>query len=145
MINITQLPVSHQNPSEVYLRGTDHVPDSDAPVLAAGDHHPVLEVEAEMEDGLAVVDQGVDHLPGLHVPHPDRAVAGPRDDHLVVVLEAQHGPSVPSQHFAILLKHKCKHLGVLFLNWVNSTCKVCRSHILIVLSRSPLTILLSSY
>ena len=77
--------MSHKNPSEVDLGGTDHVPDGDAPVLAAGHHHPVLEVEAEMEDGLAVVYQGVDHLPGLHVPHPDRAVAGPGDDHLVVI------------------------------------------------------------
>ena len=99
------LPVSNKNSPQVDLGWTDHVPHGDAPVLAAGDHHPVLEVEAEMEDGLAVVDQGVDHLPGLHVPHPDRAVAGPGDDHLVVVLEAQHGPCVPSQHFAILLKY----------------------------------------
>ena len=76
------LPVAHQDPSEVDLCGTDHVPDRDAPVLAARHHHPVLEVEAEMEDGLAVVDQGVHHLPSLHVPDPHRAVRGPGYDHL---------------------------------------------------------------
>ena len=76
------LPVAHQDPSEVDLCGTDHVPDRDAAVLAARHHHSVLEIEAEMEDGLAVVDQGVDHLPGLHVPHPHGAVGGPGDDHL---------------------------------------------------------------
>ena len=44
-----------------------------------------LEVEAEMQDGLAVVDEGVDHLPRLHVPHPDCAVGGPGDNHLEAV------------------------------------------------------------
>lgn len=76
------LPVAHQDPSEVDLCGTDHVPDRDAAVLAARHHHPVLEVEAEMEDGLAVMDQGVDHFPSLHVPHPHSAVRGPRDNDL---------------------------------------------------------------
>ena len=86
-----------------------------APVLAAGDHHPVaelgilqkkqsihscpevitrllqviestnLEVEAEVEDGLAMVDQGVHHLPTLNVPHSYCAVRRTRDDHLVKI------------------------------------------------------------
>ena len=90
-----------------------------APVLAAGDHHPVaelgilqkkqsmhnliyaqrwylgwykviestnLEVEAEVEDGLTMVDQGVHHLPTLNVPHSHCAVRRTRDDHLVEVV-----------------------------------------------------------
>ena len=98
--------MAHQDPSEVDLRGADHVPDGDAAVLAAGHHHPVLEVEAEVEHGLAVVDQRVDHLAGLHVPDPHRAVAGPGDDHLVVILQAQHRPRVSGQHLAVLLQIK---------------------------------------
>ena len=63
-----------------------------------------LEVEAEVEDGLAVVDQSVDHLPGLHVPDPHGAVGGPGDDDLVVVLEAEDGASVASEDLAVLLQ-----------------------------------------
>ena len=74
--------MAHQDPSEVDLRGADHVPDGDAAVLAAGHHHPVLEVEAEVEHGLAVVDQGVDHLSRLDVPNPHSAITRPRDYHL---------------------------------------------------------------
>ena len=76
------LPVPHKDPPKVDLGWTDHVPHGDAPVLAAGDHHPVLEVETEMEHGLAVVDQGVDHLSRLDVPHPHSAITRPRDYHL---------------------------------------------------------------
>ena len=96
--------VPNQHSPQVDLGGADHVPDGDAAVLAAGHHHPVLEVEAEVEHGLAVVDQRVDHLAGLHVPDPHRAVAGPGDDHLVVILQAQHRPRVPGQHLAVLLQ-----------------------------------------
>ena len=96
--------MAHQDPSEVDLRGADHVPDGDAAVLAAGHHHPVLEVEAEMEDGLAVVDQSVDHLPGLHVPDPDGGVRGSGDDDLVVVLEAEDGARVAGEDLAVLLE-----------------------------------------
>ena len=77
--------MAHQDPSEVDLRGADHVPDGDAAVLAAGHHHPVLEVEAEVEDGLTMVDQGVHHLPTLNVPHSHCAVRRARDDHLVKI------------------------------------------------------------
>ena len=42
-----------------------------------------LEVEAEVEDGLTMVDQGVHHLPTLNVPHSYCAVRRTRDDHLV--------------------------------------------------------------
>ena len=83
------LPVSNKNSPQVDLGWTDHVPDCDAPVLAAGHHHTILEIETKMQDSLAVVDQGVHHLPRLHVPHPHRAVAGAGDDDLVVVLETQ--------------------------------------------------------
>ena len=79
---VCYLPVPHKDPPKVDLGWTDHVPHGDAPVLAAGDHHPVLEVEAEMEHGLAVVDQGVDHLSRLDVPHPHSAITRPRDYHL---------------------------------------------------------------
>ena len=57
-----------------------------------------------MEDGLAVVDQRVDHLPGLHVPDPHGAVGGPGDDDLVVVLEAEDGASVAGEDLAVLLQ-----------------------------------------
>ena len=97
-------PVAHQDSPQVDLGGADHVPDRDAPVLAAGHHHPVLEVEAEMEDGLAVVYEGVDHLPGLHVPDPDGGVRGSRDDDLVVVLEAEDGARVAGEDLAVLLQ-----------------------------------------
>ena len=97
-------PVSHQNSPQIDLCRTDHVPDGDAPVLAAGHHHPVLEVEAEMEDGLAVVDESVDHLPSLHVPDPDGAVRGAGDDDLVVVLQAEDGAGVACEDLAVLLQ-----------------------------------------
>ena len=96
--------MSHQDPPQVDLGRADHVPDRDAPVLAAGHHHPVLEVEAEMEDGLAVVYEGVDHLPGLHVPDPDGGVRGSGDDDLVVVLETEDGPGVASEDLGVLLQ-----------------------------------------
>ena len=96
--------MSHQDPPQVDLGRADHVPDRDAPVLAAGHHHPVLEVEAEMEDGLAVVYEGVDHLPGLHVPDPDGGVRGSGDDDLVVVLEAEDGARVAGEDLAVLLE-----------------------------------------
>ena len=44
-----------------------------------------LEVEAEVEDGLAMVDQGVHHLPTLNVPHSYCTVRRTRDDHLVKI------------------------------------------------------------
>jgi len=87
-------PVPHKDPPKVDLGWTDHVPHGDAPVLAAGDHHPVLEVEAEMEHGLAVVDQGVDHLSRLDVPNPHSAITRPRDYHLVIILKTQNWASV---------------------------------------------------
>ena len=34
----------HKDPPKVDLGWTDHVPHGDAPVLAAGDHHPVAEL-----------------------------------------------------------------------------------------------------
>ena len=54
MINVALLlklipPVSHKNPSEVDLGGTDHVPDGDAAVLAAGHHHAVVEPEIKFK------------------------------------------------------------------------------------------------
>ena len=97
-------PVSHQNSPQIDLCRTYHVPDGDAPVLAAGHHHPVLEVEAEMENGLAVVDECVDHLPSLHVPDPDGAVRGAGDDDLVVVLQAEDGAGVACEDLAVLLQ-----------------------------------------
>ena len=96
--------MAHQDPSEVDLRGADHVPDGDAAVLAAGHHHPVLEVEAEMKDGLAVVDQCVHHFPSLHVPNPDGAVRGAGDDDLVVVLKTEDGSCVACEDLAVLLQ-----------------------------------------
>ena len=96
--------MAHQDSPEVDLGGADHVPHRDAPVLAAGHHHPVLEVEAEVEDCLAVVDQSVDHLPGLHVPDPDGAVGGAGDDDLVVVLQTEDGAGVASEDLAVLLQ-----------------------------------------
>merc|ERR1719394_1758345 len=86
--------VPHQHPPQVDLSWAHHVPHRNAPVLAAGDHHPVaelgiLEVEAEVEDGLTMVDQGVHHLPTLNVPHSYCAVRRTRDDHLLIVLQAE--------------------------------------------------------
>ena len=51
-----------------------------------------------------MMDQSVDHLPRLHVPDSDRAVAGARDDDLVIILETQHGASVAGQHLGVLLQ-----------------------------------------
>ena len=44
-----------------------------------------LEVEAEVENGLTMVDQSVHHLPTLNVPHSHCAVRRTRDDHLVKI------------------------------------------------------------
>ena len=51
-----------------------------------------------------MVDQCVDHLPGLHVPDPHGAVRGAGDDDLVVVLQAEDGASVASEDLAVLLQ-----------------------------------------
>ncbi len=53
---------------EVDLCGADHVPDGDGPVLGAGDHGAAG--EAQVQHGLAVVDQGVHHLTSVNIPNP---------------------------------------------------------------------------
>ena len=54
------------------------------PHLAAGDHHAVT--EAQMQHGLAVVDERVEHSARVHVPHAHRAVRRARDNGALVVL-----------------------------------------------------------
>ena len=63
-----------------------------------------FEIETEMQDCLAVVDERVHHLPRLHVPDPDGAVAGPGDYDLLVILEAQYGACVPREDPLVLLQ-----------------------------------------
>lgn len=63
--------------------------------LAARDHHAVA--EAQMQHGLAVVYERVEHGAAGHVPHAHRAVRRARDDGALVVLQAQHRPRVPLQ------------------------------------------------
>ena len=84
------LPMPYQNSPEIDFCWTDHIPDSNTSILATCHHHSILEIETKMEDSLAMMNESVDHLPSLHVPDPDGAVAGARDDDLVIVLETQH-------------------------------------------------------
>ena len=63
-----------------------------------------FEVETEMQDRLAVVDERVHHLPRLHVPHPHGTVTGPGYDDLLVILQTQDGPGVPREDSLVLLQ-----------------------------------------
>lgn len=88
-------PMTDENTAQRYLAGRGHVPDGDRAVLRAGHHHAV--VEAQMQHRLAVMDEGVDHLAGIDVPYANCGVAGPTDDYLVIVLQAQHRSSVANE------------------------------------------------
>jgi hypothetical protein len=50
-----------------------------------------------VKHSFAVVDEGVDELPGANVPNANGGVTRAADDDFVVVLKAKDRPSVPSQ------------------------------------------------
>ena len=50
--------------------------------------------ESKMKDGLAVVNESVDHFSGGGIPHADGGVGGTGNDVVLVVLKTQDGPGV---------------------------------------------------
>ena len=50
-----------------------------------------------MQHSFAVMYQRVYHIAGVDVPHANRRVTGTADDHLVVVLQAEHRSGVTSE------------------------------------------------
>jgi hypothetical protein len=50
-----------------------------------------------MKDGFTMVDECGDIIPRIHIPNPDRAVTRAGNDDPLVILQAQHRPSMPSQ------------------------------------------------
>lgn len=59
------MPYEHPPQGDV-CRGS-HVPHGDGAVFGTRHHHAV--VEAEVQHGFAVVDQCIQHLACIHVPH----------------------------------------------------------------------------
>merc|ERR1719234_2403413 len=126
-----------QNSPQVDFRRTHHVPNRDASIFAAGHHHSVAElgifkVEAEVKDCFAVVDEGVHHLATLDIPNPYCTVRRTRNDHLLVILQAEDRASVACKDSLVLLQSLSiphldgvvpqarDNLGVVILKAVNS-------------------------
>lgn len=68
----------HEHAAQGDVRGGGHVPHSDGPVLGARHHEPIA--EPQVQHGLVVVDQRVENLARVHVPHPaGQSAVIPRD------------------------------------------------------------------
>lgn len=63
-------PVTYEHAAQADVSRRGHVPHGDGAVFGAGHHQAVT--EAQVQHGLVVVDQSVQHLARVHVPHPAR-------------------------------------------------------------------------
>lgn len=61
-------PVTHEHAAQADVSRRGHVPHSDGAVFGAGHHQAVT--EAQVQHGLVVVNQRVQHLTRVYVPHP---------------------------------------------------------------------------
>lgn len=60
--------MTDEHAAQADIGGRGHVPHGDGAVFGAGHHQAVA--EAQVQHGLIVVDQRVQHLARVHVPHP---------------------------------------------------------------------------